>query len=283
MLKVKETKVFALANHKGGSAKTTTTDGFAYTLSKLGYRILLIDADPQMNLSYSYNFRRMPQNLYAILSDVNEEILPESQILHTDYPNIDIIIADTNMSSMEIELAVRMQDRDRILARAIERLKALNTYDFIIFDTNPSLGLLTYNVLMATDYLIIPVQCSAYGVEGVEHIKDFFLRVKKYNPKIEIAGVVRSHVQPNTKVTKVVTGELYDIFSTLILDTFIEKDETIAQAQLMKQPVVFYGTGKDGVLKTKPAQQFKEMTLEVLKRVEHGQITPKTTSNSKGA
>jgi chromosome partitioning protein len=269
-MKITETKVFAFANHKGGAGKTTATDGFIYSLSKLGYKVLLIDADAQMNLSYSYNFRRMAKNLYTILADVNEEVTPESQIMSTEYPNIDIIIADTNMASIEMELTVRMQDRDRILHRAVQKIKALHTYDFIVFDTNPSLGLLNYNVLMATDWLIIPVECSAYGIEGIAHIKDFFLRVKKYNPQLEIAGVLRSKVQARTTVTKVVVNELYEEFPGLILDTIIEKDETIAQAQLMKQPVVFYGTGKDGTLKTKPAQQFNEMTLEVLKRVQIG-------------
>lgn len=256
-----ETKVFAIANHKGGAGKTSTVDGFAYTLAELGYSVLIVDGDAQMNTSYSYDFRRMPQNLYNILADTTDQVDVKSQILRTEYPNIDIIIADTNMASIEMELTVRMFDRDRIIVKMVDQIKAMKRYDCIVFDTNPSLGLLNFNILMATDYLIIPVECSAYGIEGITHITDFFHRVKQYNKKLEIAGVLCSIVQKRTKVSKLVMEELQNEFSGLLLNTIIEKDETVAQAQLVKQPIVKFNE------KSRVAQQFKAMTLEVLDRV----------------
>lgn len=264
-MKLTETKVFAFANHKGGAGKTTSADGFIYALAEQGYDVLAIDTDAQMNLSYSYNFRRMPQNIYNILTDTDEKIKPESQILHTDYPNIDIIIADTNMATIEMDLTVRMYDRDKILAKMVDQIKALKKYDFIVFDTNPSLGLLNYNVLMATDYLVIPVECSAYGIEGISHIDDFYQKVKKYNHKLQLAGVVRSKVQAKLKVTQLVIEELEDKFKGYILDTIINKDESISQAQLLKQPIGYFDKGR-----TRPAKQFRDMTMEVLNRVKVG-------------
>jgi chromosome partitioning protein len=278
-MKLEETIAFALGNHKGGAGKTTTTDGFIYSLANLGYKVLVIDADPQMNLSYSYGFRQKEKNLHVLLMDVKEEIPPESQIYHTDYHNIDIIVADTGMATIEMDLTVRLADRDRIVQRIVNKLKALKEYDFIVFDTNPSLGLLNYNVFMAIDYLIIPVECSAYGIEGISHIKDFFSLVQKYNTKLEIAGVVLSKVEGRHTVAKLVMQELKDNFGEYLLDTIIEKDESVAQAQLVKQPIVSYGTSSRGHL-NRTAMQFKKMTKEVLKRVNVEQVKAAKGSSS---
>ena len=262
MSKTKNGTAFAFANHKGGSGKTTAADGFIYSLAEQGYKVLAIDTDPQMNLSYSYNFRRMPQNLHNILMDRQDNVKVESQILKTEYPNIDIIIADTAMATIEIDLS-SMFDRARIIAKMLNKIRELNKYDFIVFDTNPSLGLMNYNVLLACDYLIIPVECSAYGVEGISHIFDYYNTVKKDNPKLKIAGVVYSKAQLNLKVTQKIMAELAEDYGNLILDTIINKDEGVSQAQYVKQPIIYFDKGR-----TRPARQLRAMTLEVLKRVE---------------
>lgn len=262
MKNTKKGEAYAFANHKGGSGKTTAADGFIYSLAEQGYNVLAIDTDPQMNLSYSYNFRRMPQNLYNILMDRQDAVTVESQILKTEYSNIDIIIADTAMATIEIDLS-SMFDRARIISKMVRRIRELNKYDYIVFDTNPSLGLMNYNVLLASDYLIIPVECSAYGVEGISHIFDYYHTVKRDNPKLQIAGVVYSKAQPHLKVTQKIMAELSEDYGDLILETIINKDEGVSQAQYVKQPIIYFDKGK-----TRPANQLRDMTMEVLKRVE---------------
>lgn len=228
------TRLIAVSNNKGGSGKTTLTGNLGYCLSKIGKKVLLIDADMQMNLTRSYDMSADKDNsLYDAL--LNEKNL-EDYIKKTPYENIDMIISDYMLSAIDMQL-VNKTFRETLMKRIIEQLYEKNLYDYIIVDTCPFLGLLNYNILVSADYVLIPVELSAFGIEGLEPLSNFIAEVKLYNKNLEILGIIETKVDNRESTTNETRQLLRELFPNKILDSNIPVDINIKKSQFQGVPI----------------------------------------------
>ncbi|MCQ4925062.1 AAA family ATPase [Tissierella carlieri] len=252
----RETKIIAAANNKGGSGKTTVASNLGYSLSQMGYKILFIDGDMQMNLSYSFGKEKNDdKNLnHAILYDA-ENI--EDYILETDYENIDIIISDFDMARIE-QIIFTKTFRESILKVKLEPLIKKGVYDFIIFDTNPTLGLLNFNILNASDYILVPVEMTAFGILGLEILTRFIGDVKKINKNLKLLGVLKNKVDIRENITKKADEVLIDVFGDKIMKTTINIDTNVKKAQWDRSPLTVETRAKD---------QYDDLAREVISLV----------------
>lgn len=229
----RETKVITVANNKGGSGKTSVVASLGHTLSDMGKKVLLIDSDMQMNLSYSYGFERDRMNLNEAI--VNEEDLG-GYIRKTDFNNLDIIISDFEMATIEMHLFTKTL-RETVFKRLIRKTVESGVYDFIIIDTNPTLGMLNLNILNASDYVIVPVEMSAFGILGLEVLIKFINQAQEINEKLELAGVLRTKVDKRESITSEADEVLMDVFGEKIFDAYIPIDTNVKKAQWERQPL----------------------------------------------
>lgn len=229
----RETKVITVANNKGGSGKTSVVASLGHTLSDMGKKVLLIDSDMQMNLSYSYGFERDSMNL-------NEAIVKEEDfsgyIRKTDFDNLDIIISDFEMATIEMHLFTKTL-RETVFKRLLRKTVESGVYDFIIIDTNPTLGMLNLNILNASDYVIVPVEMSAFGILGLEVLIKFINQAQEINEKLELAGVLRTKVDKRESITSEADEVLMDVFGEKIFDAYIPIDTNVKKAQWERQPL----------------------------------------------
>ena len=167
------TKVICFANNKGGSGKSTTCSNVGYAMSAMGKRVLLIDGDMQMNLTLSFfdeetalEYAKNGKNLYTAMreqKDLYDFIVP------TEYENLDMIPSSTLMSSIEFELFTKWQ-REFILRQGLTKIMALNKYDYILIDSPPTLGCWVMNIMCASDFILIPVEASPWGLFGLANM-----------------------------------------------------------------------------------------------------------------
>lgn len=277
--KLEKTIVMAVANHKGGSGKTSIAGGIIWALSLLGYKVLAIDGDMQMNLSKSFGLdiepvrnlhnaiqsRNKSQEKYESMADIGKDAddnyNPLDYIVKTEYKNIDFIPSHPNMASMELVLSQPLFERELQVKHVIDKIKETNEYDFIVFDTNPSLGMLNFNILVASDELIVPVECTAFGVEGLGNIIEFFGNIKRANKNLNMAGVVLHAVDRREKVTTDAIEIVKTAFGDYLFKTEIGLDTNVKQAQMNSQPVGLYKPN------SRAAVQYSNLTKEVLEIV----------------
>ena len=182
-------KAIAIFNQKGGVGKTTTAVNFAASLAEHGKKVLLVDNDPQGNLSSGVGINKsiLEKTIYHVL--INEVDITEA-IMPTNFENLDIVPGSVDLAGAEIEL-IEFDNREYLLKGQLAKIKDL--YDYILIDCPPSLGLLTINALVAVDSVIIPIQCEYYALEGVSQLVNTFNLVKKsINPDLYIQGVLLS-------------------------------------------------------------------------------------------
>lgn len=253
----RDTKVITIANNKGGCGKSTVVSNLGYCLSEINNnRILLIDSDMQMNLSYSYGIeRKIDNNLNVSL--IKEEPLFD-YIIKTSYDNIDIVISDFDMATIEMTLftkTLRESVFKRILGPVIEK----GIYDYIIIDTNPTLGMLNFNILNASDYVFVPVEMSAFGILGLEVVTKFIAQVQSINNNLSLGGVLRTKVDKRENITKESDELLKDVFGDKILNSYISIDTNIKKAQWNSVPLIAFNHN------SRAAKQYKELAKEVIK------------------
>lgn len=251
-------KIIAVSNNKGGSGKTTLVSNIGYALAQRNKKVLLIDSDMQMNLTRSYDIGQdNEKNLYNALS--KEENLRD-YIKSTKYENIDIIISDYMLSAIDMQL-VDKNFKETLVKRLLEDVVENNIYDFIIIDTCPFLGLLNYNILVASDYVMIPVELSAFGVEGLEPLSNFIQEVKIYNKSLEILGIIETKVD-NRESTTLETRELLrELFADKILKTSIPVDINIKKSQFQGVPVCDFDKN------SRASVAYNELSQEIIEKI----------------
>ena len=231
--------IFALANQKGGVAKTTTTGILAAGLKKQGFSVLMIDCDPQGNLSMSVAAENQDSaTMYEVMKGT---VSAREAIQHT--PSCDIIPANTILAGIEQELhnvGKEMTLREKLRD---EQNGVAEAYDYILIDCPPSLGLLTVNALTAADYLLIPTMAETFAASGITQLYDTYKSVKKYtNPALRIDGVLLTRTE-RTRVTKTIqelTEKIADYMGADVYRTTIRSNVIIKEAQAVQENVFDY-------------------------------------------
>ncbi|WP_341787303.1 AAA family ATPase [Rickettsia endosymbiont of Cantharis rufa] len=250
-------KVIAIVNQKGGVAKTTTTVNLATAFAAVNKKILVIDLDPQGNSSTGFGISQQQRKntIYQVLTNLIEL---KDAIISTDIPNLEIITSNTNLSAAELDLT-KLKDREYILMSLLEKIKIL--YDYIIIDCPPSLNLLTVNALVASDEVLIPMQCDFYSLEGLSHLlKTIEIVEKKLNPKIKIAGILFTMYDKRNCLTEQVEDDVRKCLGELVFKTVIPRNIKLSEAPSYGKPAIIYDYKCSG------AVAYIELTKEILER-----------------
>ncbi|MDE6926578.1 MAG: AAA family ATPase [Acetatifactor sp.] len=258
------TKTIAFANNKGGSGKTTTCANIGYSLSTLGKKVLLVDGDMQLNLSLSFfteeqvlEFAAGEKNLYNAIR--GEKDLTD-YVLHTSYDNLDLIPSSTLMSGIEYELFTKWQ-REMILTRSLEKIRESGEYDYILIDSPPTLGGWVMNILCASDYVILPVEASPWGLFGVANMFEFLENVKRIAPDLKLLGVVITKLDARKNYGKQTMEVLNEFEEVTVFDTVIRVDSEIEWAQDNSRPVMVHKKS------ARSAGEYLELAKEVDRNV----------------
>lgn len=227
-------KTIVLTNQKGGVAKTTTAYALAIGLHNQGSNVLIIDADPQSNLSYTAGVDDNDQNtLYDVLKG---DCKPKDAIRHLE-KWLDIMSIGLRGTAADMELASRT-GREYMLKEAIE---AVDDYDYVVIDTAPTLGLLTLNALTAADLAIIPVNVEAYSLQGMEQLNGFFENVRKYtNKDLKVSGILLTRYNERLNLTQVLKGNVEKAAQTMntrVFDTKIRESVAVKETQLLRSDI----------------------------------------------
>jgi len=250
-------RIISVANQKGGVGKTTTAVNLATALAAVGKRVLLIDMDPQGNASTGLGIDRQARayGTYQLLFD---EITIEQAASSTPVPNLSIVTASVDLSGAEIEL-VNAEKREYRLRQALAN-SAL-AFDYVLIDCPPALGLLTLNALVASDAVMVPLQCEFYALEGLSHLIRTIERVKRaFNPGLDIHGVVLTMFDKRNNLSEMVAADVRGFFGEKVYETVIPRNVKVSEAPSHGKPVLIYD------LRCPGAQAYVHLAGEVLKR-----------------
>lgn len=250
-------KVIAISNQKGGVGKTTTAVNFSAGLSARGYKVLLIDTDHQASCTVAFGLKSEydSRSIYAVLvglSPIQDCILP------TGYRNLDLIPSTHHLVGAEIEM-VNFLDREYKLTEKLEPIKSL--YDFIVIDCPPSLGIVPINSLLASDSIIIPLQCEFFGIEGLELILGTLKIIqKRLKPELYVEGILLTLYEEDNRVSRNILNLMRDNFGHLVFDSHIPRDSAFIDSTAVQIPVIL------SKHKTLGAEAYDRLVLEFLEK-----------------
>lgn len=248
--------IISLLNHKGGVGKTTSAINIAAGLVELGKKVLLVDLDPQANLTLSLGVPRQPVTIY-------ESLRGESELKPFNVKeNLDVVISTLDLSGAEMEL-INEAGREQILRELFEPVR--EEYDYIIIDCPPSLGLLTLNALTGSDYVIIPLQAEFLALQGLAKIKQVIQKVRlRLNKKLEIAGVIATMYDHRKVLNRDVVETIKKYFGKLVFETMIRDNVALAEAPSRRQDIFQYSANSSG------AEDYLSLCKEIIDRIENG-------------
>lgn len=252
-------KVISIFNQKGGVGKTTTTINLSAGVGRMGKKILVVDIDPQGNSTSGLGVEKNQVDFIAY--DVLANDTPIKEAIHeTSAENVELIPANNELAGLEIELA-RESGWETILKEKLELIKG--DYDYVFIDCPPSLGILSIIGLVASDSVIIPIQCEYYALEGVSQLFETIRLVKKgLNPNLEIEGVVLSMFDGRTNLSIQVVDEVKSFFKGKVYTSIIPRNVRLAEAPSHGLSVLDYD------LKSKGAEAYMELAEEFLELAE---------------
>lgn len=248
--------VMAVANQKGGVGKTTCCVNLSAELGRLGVRTLVVDADPQGNSSSALGIDRSV--LDCSVYDVIAGDMPASEALkETQWENVFLLPATLDLAGAEVELAGAMSRESR-LRRKMSDLKG---YDIVLIDCPPSLGLLTVNALVASDGILVPVQCEYFALEGLGQLLRTMDLVRSYlREDLSLSGLVMTMFDGRTRLSREVVEEVRRQFGDLVLDTVIPRNVKLSEAPSHGRPIGYYDPSSSG------AEAFRDLAQEVARK-----------------
>ncbi len=250
-------RILAVANRKGGVGKTTTAVNVATAMAAAGKKVLLVDLDPQGNATTSMGIEKKGsmKSSYDVL--IGAARLADA-IVWSEIPGFSLIPSSADLAAAEIEL-VDVVKREFLLKKALEK-DAVN-YDYVLIDCPPSLSLVTVNALVASDAVIIPLQCEFLALEGISDlIKNINTIKKNFNPSLTLHGVVLTMYDKRNNLTQMVEDDVRSFFGKKVYDTVIPRNVRISEAPSHGKPVLLYD------FKCSGSQAYIGLTKEVLKR-----------------
>jgi chromosome partitioning protein len=245
-------QVIAFANQKGGVAKTTTTLNLAVAFKEHGFEVLIVDLDPQGNLTMSQGMD--PDQVERSMYDVLVHSMPVEEVIHR--AEVDVAVSSIDLAGAELALS-SMIGRERALQKAL--LPVRNRYDYILIDTPPSLGLLTINALTASDGVIVPVQCEYLSLRGLVQLETTLSMIREnLNPVVEIKGILPTMYDSRTVHSREAVEMLKENFGDLVFETRIKKTVRYAEAPVEGSSVLKYDSSGPA------AKAYRDLAEEVL-------------------
>jgi len=261
---VKELKIISVTNQKGGVSKTSTAINVGSILAERGKKVLLVDIDPQFNMTTGLGFTKSNNTIYNIMKeDIKfHEAIYNTNIEPDDWEGkLDLIPSHIELANAELEFSGEI-GRETILKEAYERSKDKimdSGYDYIILDTNPSLGLLTINAMAIADSLIIPLEPSIFALDGMEQLTNVVKLVrKKINKDLKIEGALLTRVDGRTKIGDEFYSQLKEVFGDKLFNTVIHQNVAISEAQSEGLPINLYDKNAKGT------KEYKSLVEELI-------------------
>ncbi|MGB9892768.1 MAG: ParA family protein [Candidatus Saccharicenans sp.] len=253
--------IIAVTNQKGGVGKTTTCINVSAALAIMGYKVLLVDMDPQAHSTISIvnNPQSVSKSLFDVLMDKNQKI--DEVIVRSNIPGLDIAISRISMAKLEPALIGEFDGHYR-LRDAINPVR--DKYDFIMIDTPPTLGLITLNALVAASHILIPIQSSYLCLEGTDDLLETVDKVKRIaNPELEILGVIITLHDRRTNISKDVVERIIEVFGDKVFKTYISKSVKLEESPAYKESIFTFAPDSIGAI------QYKQIAEELIKRAKN--------------
>ncbi|MES0492038.1 MAG: AAA family ATPase [Leptospirales bacterium] len=251
-------KAIALANQKGGVGKTTTSINLGAYLATLGQKVLIIDFDPQGNAGSGLgsDINKLENTIYEYILD---DVSSEEVIQKTDIENLDLIPSNIDLSGLEVDLRDNSQ-KDYQLKKKVEELK--NKYDFILIDCPPSLGILTINALVASDSVLIPLQCEYFALEGLTQLLRIIRLVQdKLNTALDLEGILLTMFDSRTNLSSQVVADVRKHFTKKVFEVIIPRNVKLSEAPSFGEPIGVYDPASTG------ATAYKKLAKELIEKV----------------
>ncbi len=258
------TKVIAVANQKGGVGKTTTAVNLAACLAAVGKRVLLFDLDPQANATSGLGLEKTEgASAYRVL--LGEGGLLD-KIKKTAFERLEVVPSEVDLCAADLELA-RMENHLLRVATVLKPVLDSDRFDVVFIDCPPSLGVLTLNAFVASDGLLVPLQCEYYALEGISMMNRVLtqLRDTGVNARLDIFGVVMTMFDGRTKLSNEVVGEVRNLLGARVFETVIPRTTRLAEAPSFGKPIIHYDKYSSG------SAAYELLAQEVLTRLELAQ------------